>query len=114
MQIGKLKKQENIHILFWLIKDFCWSLEIKWMAMFMILPTVTLAIIIFWNSRFIVSEAYHNFAVCFWILANSIWMIGEFSNSDFRFIAAILFFTGLFILLFYYAKSFLLKFKNIN
>jgi len=112
MEVGKIKRQENIHILLWLIKDFCWSLEIKWLALFMILPTLSLAIIIFWNSRLIIPEAYHNFAVCFWILANSIWMIGEFLIYDFRLFAAILFFIGLSTLLFYYAKIYLIKIKN--
>ena len=109
MEISQIKKQENIHILFWLVKDFCWSLEIKWLALFMILPTVSLAIIIFCNSRNIHSDAFHNFAVCFWILANSVWMIGEFIEVDFRMLAATLFFVGLTTLIFYYTKLYLNK-----
>jgi len=109
MKISQIKKQENIHILFWLIKDFCWSLEIKWLALFMVLPTVSLAIVIFWNSRNFYSEAIHNFAVCFWILANSVWMIGEFIEVDFRMIAATLFFVGLTTLTIYYTKLYIKK-----
>jgi hypothetical protein len=112
MEISQIKKQENIHILFWLIKDFCWSLEIKWLALFMVLPTVSLAIIIFWNSRNFHSEAIHNFAVCFWILANSVWMIGEFIKVDFRMLAAALFFIGLTTLIIYYTKLYLKKILN--
>ena len=112
MDVSQLKKKENIHIFFWLIKDFCWSLEIKWLALFMILPTFSLAIIIFWNSRLIISEAYHNFAICFWILANSIWMIGEFYNKELRVFAASLFLLGLITLLIYYSKMYLLKLKK--
>lgn len=104
MNLENIKRKENLHIFFWLIKDFCWSLEFKLLGIIMVLPTVSLALIIFWKTRSLFSDAIHNFAVCFWIFANSIWMIGEFSGNDFRIISATFFFIGFFTLLVYYTK----------
>ena len=50
--------------------------------MFMILPTLSLAIYITWKNRAERAELFHNLAVCFWISANSIWMYGEFYLDD--------------------------------
>jgi hypothetical protein len=38
--IDKIKKFENLHIVFWLIKDTCWMLEIKWLGTLMVLQTI--------------------------------------------------------------------------
>jgi hypothetical protein len=35
---ARFRKVENMHILFWLIKDLCWALNFKYMALFMIIP----------------------------------------------------------------------------
>ncbi len=93
---------ENGHILLWLIKDTCWALEFKPGGVFMIFPTVFVAFYILWRSRKIRAELYHNIAVCCWILANSIWMLGEFNDKDFRIYAASLFVCGLLVLAVYY------------
>lgn len=93
---------ENGHILLWLIKDTCWALEFKPGGIFMIFPTVAVAFYILWRSRKVRAELFHNAAVCFWILANSAWMIGEFTDHDSRHIAVALFACGLLLLLVYY------------
>jgi hypothetical protein len=93
---------ENGHIYLWLIKDTCWAMEWKMGGIFMILPTVAVAFYILWKSRMVRAELYHNIAVCLWILANSIWMIGEFFDGDTRPYAAGLFLIGLILLSFYY------------
>lgn len=93
---------ENAHILLWLIKDTCWAMEWKPGAMFMIFPTISVALYILWKSRKIRAELYHNIAVVFWISANSIWMIGEFRELEFRPYAAMLFSIGLSALAVYY------------
>jgi 4-hydroxybenzoate polyprenyltransferase len=93
---------ENAHIFLWLIKDLCWALEFKTGGVFMVIPTVTVAFYITWKSRRVRSELCHNIAVCFWILANSSWMIGEFTEHEARPYAALLFGAGLSILLMYY------------
>ena len=97
---------ENGHIFLWLIKDTCWALEFKAGGIFMVLPTVSVAFYILWNSRRIRSELFHNIAVCLWILANSGWMIGEFFEYEARPFAAALFITGLLILMVYYVFFF--------
>src|SRR5687767_5236226 len=97
---------ENAHIFLWLIKDFCWSMEWKAGGIFMILPTVSVAFFILWRSRGNRSEVYHNIAVCCWILANSTWMLGEFTGHEARPIAATLSGIGLAVLLYYYAMHF--------
>jgi hypothetical protein len=97
---------ENAHIFLWLVKDFCWSMEWKPGGIFMIFPTVFVAFYILFKSRGNRSEVYHNIAVCCWILANSTWMLGEFTDSDWRAGAATLFGIGLAVLLFYYTVYF--------
>jgi hypothetical protein len=97
---------ENAHILLWLIKDFCWAMEWKTGGVIMIFPTVSVAFYLLWKSRKVKAEAYHNVAVCFWILANSTWMLGEFNDMDLRPFAAGLFGCGLLVLGVYYAVYF--------
>jgi hypothetical protein len=97
---------ENAHILLWLIKDSCWAMEWKQGGIFMIFPTLTVALYILWKSRSIRAELYHNIAVVFWISANSIWMIGEFTEQEYRPYAVVLFTIGLSVLAIYYAFFF--------
>jgi hypothetical protein len=96
------KWMENAHIFLWLIKDFCWSMEFKPGGIFMIFPTVSVAFYLLWRTRHDRQEGIHNLAVCFWILANSVWMLGEFFEHDMRPYAATLFGSGILILLVYY------------
>lgn len=93
---------ENGHILLWLMKDTCWALEFKAGGVFMIFPTLGMALYLLWKSRMIRSELFHNIAVCIWILANSVWMIGEFTDREARPVAVVLFITGLVVLAIYY------------
>lgn len=93
---------ENGHIFLWLVKDTCWALEFKAGGIFMIFPTVFVAFYILWRSRQIRTEIFHNIAVCMWILANSVWMLGEFFEYDLRLYSALLFSVGLAVLLVYY------------
>ena len=97
---------ENGHIFLWLMKDFCWAMEWKPGGIFMIFPTVSVAFYILWKSWGNRSEAFHNVAVCCWILANSAWMLGEFNDYDARPIAATIFGIGLAVLAYYYAVYF--------
>jgi hypothetical protein len=72
---------ENIHIFFWLIKDSCWMMNWKYMGMFMILPTVLVALWMIkrtWNDL----EKWINLSVLLWVMANSWWMITEFYGID--------------------------------
>lgn len=69
----------------------------------MILPTVLVAFFITWRTRKIIAELFHNLAVCCWVCANSVWMIGEFFYDDTtRPYATVFFVTGVLIMAYYY------------
>lgn len=108
--LKKYRWLENGHIFLWLIKDTCWAMVWKPGGIIMIFPTVAVAFFILWQYRKVRSEVFHNLAVCLWILANSIWMIGEFFEKETRPYAAGLFLTGLSLLIVYY----LLYFRRDN
>lgn len=78
----KYRVTENLHIVFWLVKDVCWCIAFKPLGIAMIFPTIILAAWIAWQNRQIVAELFHNLAVLFWISANSYWMISEFFRFD--------------------------------
>lgn len=100
----RFRKTENLHILFWLIKDISWAMLWKPIGMFMLIPTLGVAIIITYQTRKIISELFHNLAVVFWISANGFWMIVEFFGYDeeLRMYTAIPFSIGLSFILIYY------------
>ena len=84
----------------------------------MIAPTLLLAIHITYIHRNDKAELAHNLAVCLWISANSVWMIGEFFYEDsLRNYATFLFVAGLSIMTLYYLQLFFEKgnvLKNKN
>lgn len=100
----RFRKIENLHIVFWLIKDLSWAMLWKPLGMFMILPTITAALLITWQTRKIKSELFHNLAVDFWICANAFWMIIEFWEfpDEFRYYTAIPFTIGIAFIAAYY------------
>lgn len=101
--IARLRRTENLHILLWLLKDTCWVLDLQIFGLLMIVPTVLVAAWITVRSRFHRAELIHNLAVCLWLCANSIWMIGEFFFKDTTRPYAVVFFTGgLIVLSFHY------------
>ncbi len=79
--LDKIRKYENLHIVFWLMKDSCWMMEWKVMGAMMIVPTLFLAVFIVLKS-IKTNEFYVNIAIFFWILANSFWMVMEFFNNN--------------------------------
>ena len=101
-QSPRYRMLENSHILLWLIKDTCWALEFKIGGVVMIAPTLGMAIYLLWRSRRSKPEFFHNIAIVLWIMANSIWMIGEFNEQDWRQYAVVLFGAGLGVLVLYY------------
>ncbi|SMB91784.1 hypothetical protein SAMN00120144_2460 [Hymenobacter roseosalivarius DSM 11622] len=105
------RRMENMHILFWLLKDIGWCIIWKPLALSMIIPTLSIALIITWRTRTIKAELAHNLAIVFWISANSYWMISEFFNFEAvrvwgnvtgKHMALLPFLLGLFTLLYYY------------
>lgn len=101
---ARFRRIENLHIVFWLVKDMCWAMLWKPLGLFMIIPTISVAIIITWQTRHLRAELYHNLAVDFWLLANCYWMITEFLETPdhYRYMAAIPFGIGLAIIAVYY------------
>lgn len=104
---ARFRRIENLHILLWLLKDICWALDFHIMGMIMIIPTLTVAITITWQTRRLTAELLHNLAVVLWITANCLWMTGEFYGWDegplgSRRLALIPFSAGLGILAYYY------------
>ncbi len=79
---ANFRRTENMHILLWLLKDICWATNFRIPGLIMIVPTLTVAIVITWQTRHMKSELFHNLAVDFWITANCTWMIGEFFHLD--------------------------------
>lgn len=105
----KIRVKENLHIIFWLLKDLSWAMLWKPIGVIMFIPTLILSIIITKQTRNIKSELYHNLAVTSWICANGYWMITEFfwpENVNLRYFASIPFSIGLSFILFYYLVYF--------
>ncbi len=109
---ARYRKMENMHIVFWLMKDISWCMVWRWLGIAMIIPTLTIAIVIAWRTRQLKAELAHNLAIAFWISANSLWMISEFFHFDEHMILGLItgkhlallpFFSGAAILLYYYA-----------
>ena len=105
------RKMENLHIVFWLLKDISWCMVWKPLGIAMIFPTLAIAIIIAYRTRTLVSEICHNLAIVFWISANSYWMISEFLHFDtnalfgdftYKHLAIIPFLMGILLLAYYY------------
>ncbi|HVI44729.1 MAG TPA: hypothetical protein VM802_07660 [Chitinophaga sp.] len=105
------RKMENLHIVFWLLKDISWCMIWKPLGVAMIFPTLIISIVIAWRTRKFMSELCHNLAITVWISANSYWMISEFFHFDmkviagditFKHLALIPFVTGLLALAYYY------------
>ncbi|GAO44818.1 hypothetical protein [Flavihumibacter petaseus] len=103
---AKYRKIENLHIVFWLIKDMCWAMLWKPLGLVMIVPTVSVAVLITWQTRKLKAELYHNLAVLFWIIANCYWMVTEFLAlpDETRYYAAVPFSIGIVIIAAYYIR----------
>lgn len=101
---AKHRKTENLHIVFWLVKDLSWAMLWKPLGLLMIIPTISAALLITYQTRHIKSELLHNIAVDFWIIANAYWMLTEFysQNDTLRFYTIIPFSIGLIIIGYYY------------
>lgn len=109
---ARFRRMENMHIVFWLVKDISWCMIWRELGLAMFAPTLVIAIIISWQNRKVKAELAHNLAITFWICANGYWMISEFFHFDAiiiwreftgKHMSLIPFITGALILLYYYA-----------
>ena len=107
----RYRKMENLHIVFWLLKDISWCMIWRPLGIAMIFPTLIIAIVIAYRTRQYMSEVCHNIAIVVWITANSYWMISEFLHFDndivfgeytYKHLAIIPFITGILLLAYYY------------
>ena len=107
----RFRKIENLHIVFWLIKDISWCMIWRPLGIAMVFPTLIIAIVITIRTRQFMSELCHNVAVTFWIAANAYWMISEFFHFDamivygditYKYLAIIPFSIGILMLAYYY------------
>jgi hypothetical protein len=107
----RYRRMENLHIVFWLLKDLSWCMVWKPLGIAMIVPTLVISCIILMRTRTLMSECCHNWAITLWITANSYWMISEFflfenqvlfGHITYKQLAIIPFVTGLLVLLYYY------------
>jgi hypothetical protein len=108
---ARFRRMENMHIVFWLLKDIAWCMAWRPLGVAMTIPTLTIALIIAYRTRHIKAELAHNAAIAVWITANAYWMISEFFHFDevplygmftLRHLSLIPFVTGALILLYYY------------
>ncbi|MFM1898547.1 MAG: hypothetical protein RL577_787 [Bacteroidota bacterium] len=110
---SRLRAKENLHIVFWLLKDFAWISDFKVLGVTMAVPTFLLSLWITWLSRGDRSELAHNLAISSWITANAIWMFGEFYFDDTKRHWAMPFFiAGLCILALHYLRVCLNSLKS--
>ena len=109
---NKILKLENFHILLWLLKDTAWVMGFKFFGVFMVLPTIGVAIYLTYKSRKERVDFFHNLAICFWIAGNSISMIGDFFFSgSWHSYATIFFLIGIVIVISYYVSNYLRRAK---
>lgn len=100
----RIRKFENLHIVFWLLKDSCWMMEFKAAGTAMIVPTFLLAVYILAKTLGH-REGFINASILCWIIANSYWMIVEFFFDDrHRNLSAIPFVAGFIFVVVYYLK----------
>ncbi|GAB2954265.1 hypothetical protein GCM10027048_19530 [Hymenobacter coalescens] len=79
---ASFRRMENLHIVFWLLKDVSWCMVWKPLGLAMVVPTLLIAVVIAWRTRHLAAELAHNLAIVLWISANSYWMISEFFHFD--------------------------------
>ena len=54
---ARYRRMENMHIVFWLVKDISWCMIWKELGIAMFIPTLSIAIIIAWREFFGFDEA---------------------------------------------------------
>ncbi len=110
----KNRHYQNLHIPLWLLKDTCWMLQWKTLGIIMIVPTLLVAIVISYKSwKEKDDEFWINLAICFWISANSYWMICEFiDHEEVKNYAGIAFIAGMLCVAYFYYKRLVVNKRN--
>ena len=111
--IESYSKLSYFHVVLWLAKDTFWVLELKWLSLSMIIPTISVALFITYKLKNNRIDLFHNLAICFWIAGNSIWMVYDFYfPTKPRTIAIIFFIIGLTIAMYFYINLALSKYDR--
>ena len=112
--IDKIRKTENLHIVFWLVKDLCWMMEFKTAGAIMILPTLAMAFYVTYLSSQNLKTVLVNLAIIFWILANSAWMLNDFYLNVPKSVSLIFFIAGMATILLYIWLAFIQPYFTKN
>lgn len=102
-QQARINFVQNFHVALWLMKDASWCHLWKFTGAAMAGPALLSAIYLAWHSRKTLPDLIHNIAICIWICANIVWMLGEFFFDDgWRRVAGAFFYSGMALLVGYY------------
>lgn len=97
-----IKLLDTLHIPLWLVKDISWLMFWKPIGIFMIFPTVFVALLLCIATRHITDKLMLNLSILCWILANSNWMVGEFFELNFRPLSFVFFSIGIVTMTIYF------------
>lgn len=97
-----IKLLDTLHIPLWLVKDISWLMFWKPIGIFMIIPTVLVALLLCIATRRITDKLMLNFSILCWIIANSNWMLGEFYNLDYKPVSFVFFGIGIVVMTIYF------------
>jgi len=97
-----IKLLDTLHIPLWLLKDISWLMVWKPLGVFMIIPTVLVAILLCIATRKVIDKFMLNFSTLCWIIANSNWMLGEFYEWNFKPFSFVFFCIGIVVMSIYF------------
>jgi len=88
----------------WLIKDSCWMMGFRDLAVCVMVPTISVALFLCWKTRRHINRFLPNLAIFFWIDANALWMLDDFFEFDYTSFAILFFCLGLLTISFFYLR----------
>lgn len=97
-----IKFLDTLHIPLWLLKDISWLMFCKPLGIFMVFPTVTVALLLCFATRKFMDKLMLNFSILCWIIANSNWMIGEFYDLNYKPVSVTFFIIGIIVMTIYF------------
>ena len=80
-----VKTVENIHSYLWVLKDLSWTQNWYWPGLIFGSIAMLLSFIVYvssvWHGEY--ADAWHNFAQLLWLVANFVWMTGDFHDDNY-------------------------------
>ena len=76
---------EYIHIYLWIFKDLCWTLDLYWLGVVFGVSAISFSFVLFCYAIKLrnLRKLWHSVGITVWLLANFIWMSGEFHDSKY-------------------------------